>query len=53
MKAVTYLFFAIAVLAVFIGAITPVSIGRCAVVALILGGLGLFIEYKCEGNGLK
>ena len=45
-KYVGIIFFAIAVLVLLIGIITPVSIGSCAIVAAILAGLGAFIEVK-------
>ena len=41
-----YLFFAISVLVLVIGMISPVSIGLCAIVAVVLVGLGAFIDIK-------
>ncbi len=46
MKYVGIMFFAIAVLVLLIGMITPAGIGSCAIVAVILAGLGAFIEIK-------
>ena len=48
MKTVSYLFFTVAVIALLIGVITPVGIGRCAVLAAVLCGLGIFIDYKSK-----
>ena len=45
-KYVGIMFFAIAVIVLLIGIITPVGIGSCAIVAAILAGLGAFIEIK-------
>lgn len=46
MKYVGIMFFTIAVLVLLIGMITPVGIGSCVIVAVILAGLGVFIEIK-------
>ena len=45
-KYVGTMFFAIAVLVLLIGIITPVGIVSCAIVAAILASLGVFIEIK-------
>ncbi len=46
MRYVEIIFFAIAVIVLLIGMITPVGIGSCAIVAAILAGLGAFIVIK-------